>query len=318
MAGRHTWLIGGALQQDAYRARDLDGFDYTFTVPGLIAQDEVSLSNKFTVGISARLDRHSRYGAFANPRVSLLVKPVPGLSTRLSAGTGYFAPTPFVEETEETGLSRVRPLARVAAEKARSASFDVAWSRARIEIVATVFASQVRDPIERRIIGSSAVELANADGPVRTWGGEFLGRYRTEGFTVIVTHNYTRSREQNPEAPGRRDVPLTPRNFTGFTAIWEGERWGRFGVEYYYTGRQPLEENPYRDTGRGYALFGALLERRFGKLRAFVNLENLGNVRQTHYDPLLRPMRAPDGRWTVDAWAPLDGRVINGGIRVSF
>jgi outer membrane receptor for ferrienterochelin and colicins len=25
-----------------------------------------------------------------------------------------------------------------------------------------------------------------------------------------------------------------------------------------------------------------------------------------------------DGRWTVDAWAPLEGRVINGGLRVSF
>jgi hypothetical protein len=25
-----------------------------------------------------------------------------------------------------------------------------------------------------------------------------------------------------------------------------------------------------------------------------------------------------DGRWTVDAWAPLDGRNINGGVRVAF
>ena len=28
--------------------------------------------------------------------------------------------------------------------------------------------------------------------------------------------------------------------------------------------------------------------------------------------------RAPDGRWTVDAWAPLEGRVVNGGVRVRF
>jgi hypothetical protein len=25
-----------------------------------------------------------------------------------------------------------------------------------------------------------------------------------------------------------------------------------------------------------------------------------------------------DGRWTVDAWAPLDGRSVNGGLRVRF
>jgi outer membrane receptor for ferrienterochelin and colicins len=49
-----------------------------------------------------------------------------------------------------------------------------------------------------------------------------------------------------------------------------------------------------------------------------LNAENLGGVRQTQWDPLVRPSRAVDGRWTVDAWAPLDGRVINGGIRLGF
>jgi iron complex outermembrane receptor protein len=65
-------------------------------------------------------------------------------------------------------------------------------------------------------------------------------------------------------------------------------------------------------------IFGALVERQFGPLRVFVNMENLGGVRQTRWDPLVRPTRAPDGRWTVDAWAPLEGRNINGGVRVRF
>jgi iron complex outermembrane receptor protein len=50
----------------------------------------------------------------------------------------------------------------------------------------------------------------------------------------------------------------------------------------------------------------------------FLNAENITDVRQTRWDPLVRPIRAPDGRWTVDAWAPLEGRVINGGIRWEF
>jgi len=33
---------------------------------------------------------------------------------------------------------------------------------------------------------------------------------------------------------------------------------------------------------------------------------------------LLLPARAIDGRWTVDAWAPLEGRIVNGGARFSF
>ncbi len=41
-------------------------------------------------------------------------------------------------------------------------------------------------------------------------------------------------------------------------------------------------------------------------------------MRQTRHDPLVLPARLPNGRWTVDAWAPLDGTVVNGGIRVAF
>ena len=58
--------------------------------------------------------------------------------------------------------------------------------------------------------------------------------------------------------------------------------------------------------------------RRFGKVRVFVNAENLLDVRQTRDEPIVLPARRPDGGWTVDAWAPLDGRVVNGGIRVVF
>jgi iron complex outermembrane receptor protein len=93
---------------------------------------------------------------------------------------------------------------------------------------------------------------------------------------------------------------------------------GRVGVEVYYTGRQRLEVNPYRDESLPYVIVGALAERRFGRVRLFLNAENLTDVRQTRWDPLVRPSRAADGRWTVDGWAPLDGRVFNGGVRLEF
>jgi iron complex outermembrane receptor protein len=100
--------------------------------------------------------------------------------------------------------------------------------------------------------------------------------------------------------------------------MWENEN-GRVGIEWYYTGRQRLEDDPYRGTSEPYNIIGLLIERRVGPLRLFLNGENLTDTRQTRWDdPFLRPQRAADGRWTVDAWAPLDGRVINGGVRVGF
>jgi iron complex outermembrane receptor protein len=114
------------------------------------------------------------------------------------------------------------------------------------------------------------------------------------------------------------DIPLTPRHSAGLVGTWERADKGRIGLEVYYTGAQRLDANPFRDESRPYVAFGALIERRVGRCRLFINAENLANVRQTRWDPLIRPTRAPDGRWTVDAWAPLDGRNVNGGVRVKF
>lgn len=100
--------------------------------------------------------------------------------------------------------------------------------------------------------------------------------------------------------------------------MWEAEDAGRIGLELYYTGRQRLEVNPYRDQSRPYVIAGMLAERRVGRVRVFINAENVTDVRQTRWDRLLRPHPGPDGRLTVDAWAPLDGRAINGGVRLDF
>jgi outer membrane receptor for ferrienterochelin and colicins len=113
-------------------------------------------------------------------------------------------------------------------------------------------------------------------------------------------------------------VPLTPRHSAGLVGMWEKEDVGRVGVEWYATGSQRLEENEYRHVSEPYMVLGVLAERQFGKFRLFVNGENLTGVRQTTWDPLLRTSRAADGRWTVDAWAPLEGRNVNGGLRVRF
>jgi iron complex outermembrane receptor protein len=61
-----------------------------------------------------------------------------------------------------------------------------------------------------------------------------------------------------------------------------------------------------------------LVEIVLGRASLFLNLENILDVRQTRYDPLLLPRRARDGRWTVDVWAPTDGFVANGGVRLRF
>lgn len=52
--------------------------------------------------------------------------------------------------------------------------------------------------------------------------------------------------------------------------------------------------------------------------RLFVNAENILGIRQSRHDPMLRPSRALDSRWEVDAWAPTDEFILNAGIRLRF
>jgi iron complex outermembrane receptor protein len=315
--GRHTWVLGGAYQHDGYAALDLPAFDYSFDVPAVFAQDEFGFGST-RVSLSGRIDAHDEYGVLASPRAALLWRPGGGWTVRASAGGGAFAPTPFVEDTDETGLSRLVPLDGLEPERAWGTSVDVTRRAGGFEVTGTVFASHVRNPVQLVGRTDGRSELVNASGPTRTHGGEVLSRYRSGPFLAIATYAIVRSREFDVESALRRDVPLTPRHYATLDLMVEDERWGRAGLELYYVGRQALEDNPYRRESRGQVIVGALVEKRFDHLRVFVNAENLGDVRQTRHDRLLRPERHPDGRWTVDAWAPLDGRVVNAGVRVSF
>jgi len=158
--------------------------------------------------------------------------------------------------------------------------------------------------------------LSTLPDPTINVGVELLATLRKKPFSLTATYTYVHARETVDAI--ERDVPLTPRHSAGIVGMWEAEDVGRIGIEWYYTGRQSLEENPYRTVSEPYMILGVLAEKQFGRIRLFVNGENLTGVRQTRWDPLLLTTRAADGRWTVDAWAPLDGRNINGGLRLRF
>jgi outer membrane receptor for ferrienterochelin and colicins len=223
------------------------------------------------------------------------------------------AATPLTEETEAAGLSRLRLVEPLRAERGISASWDVTRIEGPVTITGTLFRYDVHDPV---VVDRSTYTLANLSEPTINSGLETVVTMRHQPVSITGTYSYVRSREGVGQDRG--DVPLTPRHSVGLIGMWEREGRGRIGLECYFTGAQRLDDNPYRSASVAYVLFGGLVERRFGKIRVFANAENLGDVRQSDRNPLLRPFRATDGRWTVDAWAPLDGRVINGGIRVTF
>lgn len=199
-------------------------------------------------------------------------------------------------------------------ERGRGLTFDLTRSWTHWTATSTLFASNVHHPLYTE--QQTSYTLRTLADPTQNIGSENVVSWRSGEFSAVASYTYTQAREK----PGmvRQDVELTPRHSAGLVGTWERENVAHIGLEAYYTGTQWLDDNPYRTFSEPYVLFGFLMEKRLGRFKAYLNAENLGNVRQTKYDPLLRPTRGPDGRWTTDAWAPLDGRVFNGGVRASF
>jgi iron complex outermembrane receptor protein len=243
---------------------------------------------------------------------------------RATAGGGDYAPTPFTEEIADTGFSKLLPFRNIKAETAHAMSVDAGRSFGPLELNGSVFGSGIGHPVTLQEAPSSPgrLQFLNLPGPTRTIGAELVATYRQGPLTVVGGYVFVHTTELDSESFQREDADLVPRQTAGVSAVWE-EKWGKIGLESFFTGRQslnnPLDPNPYRNVSAPYVIFGATAQWNVtDKLSLFLNSENLTDVRQTRYDPLLRPQQAPDGRWTTDVWAPLDGRLINGGLRARF
>jgi iron complex outermembrane receptor protein len=312
-SGRHTWVAGAAYERESLNPLDVPRFEYFHRVPGFFAQDDVLVSDWLSVSAGARLDIHSTYGNFFSPRVAALLR-WNGWTSRIAAGGGFFPATPMTEETEAAGLMSLAMPEPLRAERGDSLSIDLTRAIGDLTVTGTFFASSVEDPVQ--VERETEYTIYNAGGDATNSGVELLGTYRKLPFAFTANYTFVHSREDR--AGTRIEKAFTPEHSVSLVGMWEKEDVGRIGVEYYVTGEQRLEANPYRDRSESYSIVGVLAERIFGRYRVFVNAENITGVRQINYDPLVRPSQGVDGRWSVDAWAPLDGRSLNAGVRVTF
>ena len=325
-----TWrsaslVLGAALDAEGLRAFDVSRFDRTVATPGAFVQYDRPFTSWLRTSTSVRLDHSNLVGTILSPRLSALVKVGANLSARLSGGTGFAPPTARLEETAVSGLNPVAPLGELVAERARSASFALTGRFGGFELDATLFGSVIDHALQMTDLppsgdpGAPALRVVNAATPTRTWGTELFARWTRDPFLLTATYAYTRATEADPESPSglRRSVPLTPRHVVTFDGIIEEEEVGQVALELSYIGRQAMAEDPYRTVSRPYLVFGFLAMKRVGsKATVFLNAENLLDVRLSDYQPLVRPEPGPGGRWTVDAWAPLEGSMINLGVRL--
>ena len=319
----HDLLFGSTFRVDNFNDRT-PGIpllrSYRSSVSSIFFQDEFPLLPSLTFVVSGRLDFHDPLGTFFVPRLSVMYRPLPALTLRLGAGTGYKAPTIFVEEAEEIGFRNVRPLLDARAEKARSASFDLNWRRIMgsftIDWNSALFFTNLDDALlaDEDSLQTDVLYLRNATGPIRSIGSEFSARLTYEDFKVSLGYTYVYATQGDKAQTS--EIELNPRHSFGVVVVWENhEEQLKMGLENYWTGRQRVPRNPFRSTTPSSWITGLIAEKGFGNFRVFVNLENIFDTRQTKYEPIFVGDLAAGNIRTLPVYAPLEGRVINAGIR---
>jgi iron complex outermembrane receptor protein len=93
--------------------------------------------------------------------------------------------------------------------------------------------------------------------------------------------------------------------------MYEIEDQLKLGLEAYYFSPQKLSD---QTMGRGYWTTGFLAEKLWEHFSIFINFENFTDVRQTKFGSIYTG-NITNPRFK-DIYAPLDGFVINGGIKI--
>lgn len=317
-AERGAVVFGAAVQADAYHNKLNTAFDHDWVTPGLFVTGDRDIG-PVTVSASVRGDRHPETGFILTERLALLAHPAADWSVRVSGGTGFAAPASMTEEVEAIGLRAVRP-ATLSAERSIGGMLDLNGRLFGAEVLLTGYVSSVDGAIQLVDRGDSARSgaLRNAAGATRIDGVEGAAIWRFGDSKFLLTYGYARGTRTDPASGLREPVPLLNRHRAGGDLMLERPGVYRIGIEGIYYGRQALDDDPYRTDSKPYLYAMAIAMRQFGPVEVVANFENLLDVRQTKYQPLVRPAPTVGGRWTTDVWAPLEGFMANVALRLRW
>lgn len=333
---RSEWIGGGNLWTEQFTEDEVGqgpsslGRNYQYVTVGAFAQNNYVLRPWLTLETGLRGDYHNRFGFFALPRASALFKLSDRLTSRLGGGLGYKAPTIFTEDAESVAFRNVRPIdpATAQAETSIGGNFDVNYRTTLFDVIEVsinqlFFYTKLDHALALDIPAiitpgvatpgpSAAVyQFANANGPIDSRGLETNLRLGYEAFKFYAGYSLVDTRRRYSGAEYNSAIPLTAKHRVNLVAVYELEGKFRLGLEAYYIGPKPLSSG---ETSRSYWLMGVMGERRWKHFSVFANVENILDVRQDRYQAvILPPVDRPSFR---EVWAPLEGFVANGGLKL--
>jgi outer membrane receptor for ferrienterochelin and colicins len=313
------WVAGLNLLTDNFGEDRMDNVplrDYSHTTVGGFVQNTWDATEKLTFETGLRADYHNQYGFFLLPRLSALWRICPHFTSRLGGGLGYKAPNVFTEDAERIQFRNVLPIiaADAKAERSYGLNYDINYSTGlfdnsvSLSINQLFFYTRINNPIILTPVDNGNLQYLQPPGDINTKGTETNVKLTYNRFKLFVGYTYADVSQHT------RDVitasPLVSKHRLNNVLFYEIEDKLKIGLEAYYFSKQKLNDNT---TGKAYWMTGFMVEKLWERFSIFINFENFTDTRQTKFGSIYTgSLTSPVFR---DIYAPLDGFVINGGIK---
>ena len=314
------WVGGLNLWTDEFSQQKIDTqkvVDYNYTTVGAFVQNIFNATEKFSLETGLRGDYHNQFGFFVLPRISAMLKLNQKFTVRLGGGMGYKAPTVFTEDAERIQFRNVLPISisKTKAEQSIGGNFDINYRTALskkmfFSINALLFYTQVKNPLLLVANPNGYHEFQQPKGFIDTKGIETNIKLTYGDFKLFIGYTLADVKQHYSTTT---DFPLVARHRLNNVLMYEIEDKLKIGLEAYYFSPQKLNDGA---TGKPYWINGLMIEKLWERFSIFVNFENFLDTRQTRFDTIYTgTITNPIFR---DIYAPVDGFVINGGLKLKL
>lgn len=314
------WVMGlNVLTEDlAEKPQSSDAVrDYHYNTYGIFVQNAWSPMEQFTLETGLRGDYINEYGFELLPRVSAMLKISPKITTRIGGGSGYKTPTVFTEESEKIQFQNLLPIDIGSSHNERSVggNWDVNYrtriGEMRVSLNHLLFYTRINRPLVLVGAPGGKVQFQNSIGHIDTRGMETNIKLLYKGFKLFIGYTYTDANTHYTS--DKYWLSLTARHRLNNVLMYEVEKKIKVGLEAYYFSRQQLSDGT---SGKSYWITGFMVEKFWKKFALFINFENFTDTRQTRFDTIYTG--SIDNPVFKDIYAPVEGFVVNGGVKVKL
>lgn len=316
------WVAGLNLWTDKFDEKKLTDFqlrDYNQTTMGAFVQNNWEATKWLNLETGLRADYIPDYGAAILPRVSAHFKITDKFSSRLGGGFGYKSPTIFTEDSERLQYQNVLPIDKDNNKLERSYGLNLDFNyvtsifdgNVTFSINQLFFYTYLDNPLLLHLQKDGLYRLNNISGNTDSKGGETNVKIGYKDFHLYLGYTYTDTRTK--ENGVKQENILTPKHRLNSILMYEVEDKWKIGLEAYYFSPQKLGDG---QKGKQYVVCGFMIEKIWEMFSLYANFENFTDRRQTRFDTIYTgSISNPVFR---DIYAPLDGFVMNAGVKLRF